>query len=95
MSQEEWKPIWTAPRDGTRIEMRNANSGIEMVCKWDADNEGFMTDDPPGELWPLQFFPTHWRPVQKTQTDKRLNDLVVLFLVTVLLVIGVTACLAD
>lgn len=58
---EDWRPIATAPRDGTRLVVYSASVG-ESVAWWleaaecwaEACGSGYM---PPHQDW------THWRPL--------------------------------
>lgn len=62
-SQESdgWRPIETAPKDGTRI-LLASGSGLVFTGWWDADpddhdNDGWVDD---AEVW---WEPHHWRPL--------------------------------
>lgn len=57
-----WKPIETAPRDGTHVLAYPVLFGVACVVSWHgAGNAGYwrlpMTDQP------TPYLPTHWMPV--------------------------------
>jgi hypothetical protein len=57
MAQHEWKPIETAPKDGTRALLWIEPTEIAMPFAW--DGERWMGDD-----YPLNMaWPTHWMPL--------------------------------
>lgn len=57
---DEWRPIETAPKDGTHILLGRKG---EPVC------EGFYDDWSDGQ-WACDFTPTHWRPMPKAPEAK-------------------------
>lgn len=81
MSEYEWQPIATAPRDGSRIAFRNMENVRTEVGHWDswthktADDRELLPDfakDWDGE-WSTDFGEgdmTHWRPLTPTQESK-------------------------
>ena len=60
---DDWKPIETAPKDGTRIRVKRDD--IEETVEWFASlNDWLVERDPDGvhhEL--LSWQPTHWMPL--------------------------------
>jgi hypothetical protein len=60
---DDWKPIETAPKDGTRIRVKRDD--IEETVEWFAAlNDWLIERDPDGvhhEL--LSWQPTHWMPL--------------------------------
>ena len=60
---DDWKPIETAPKDGTRIRVKRDD--IEETVEWFAPlNDSLVERDPDGvhhEL--LSWQPTHWMPL--------------------------------
>jgi len=57
---DQWRPIETAPKDGTHILLGRKG---EPVC------EGFYDDWSDGQ-WACDFIPTHWRPMPKAPEAK-------------------------
>jgi len=62
-----WHPIETAPRDGTRINLRR---GDEIAC---AAYWGFgCHPEPSGSMgWvlaPIHWEPTHWQPIPRAES---------------------------
>jgi hypothetical protein len=52
----QWHPISTAPRDGTRVILCNARTGVMWVGEWWKS----------GQCWTMPFAsgaPTHWMPL--------------------------------
>lgn len=62
----EWKPIETAPKDGTPIDLFITRRWTDYV--WDAEVEGWTfaqdinNDWQDRRTWPASF-PTHWMPI--------------------------------
>lgn len=62
----EWRPIESAPKDGTRVLgfCRQGNHpGDWAVCRWSVDSEEFIGQDIAG--------PTLWMPLPATPTDTK------------------------
>lgn len=60
MEKTEWRPIETAPRDGTRVLLLHVRVECEvMLGYWDEQNDGWETDS---EWWPDADF-SHWMPL--------------------------------
>lgn len=52
----EWKPIDTAPKDGTEI--IGANNCYVGVFHW--DSQGHIRKGQPRPFWSQWFYPQHW-----------------------------------
>lgn len=59
----DWRPIQTAPRDGTRFRAKCMVGGKELVrtVRFDDPEDRLPIGDVPGEVWPE--LPTHWMPL--------------------------------
>ncbi|WP_436643855.1 hypothetical protein [Microbaculum sp. FT89] len=62
-----WKPIESAPKDGSTIVLlaidEYSGSGTPLLGRWDATAEAFM--QPNGYAFQSDFCPTHWRRLPK------------------------------
>ena len=65
----EWRPIETAPKDGTRIRIRFA-SGNEYEASWRTTYGGeWHVDDFHFLKWADQHLITNWAPLPNNQTE--------------------------
>jgi hypothetical protein len=62
--QPQWRPIETAPKDGTVLLGYDNGFGREIVW-WSVPMNEWYSDGEPLEFWT----PTHWMPLPDAPTD--------------------------
>jgi hypothetical protein len=56
-----WRPISTAPHDGTVIEVRHGPDQTKAFARWAAQNQGWIRSDDPDRKTLHRV--SEWRPV--------------------------------
>lgn len=64
-----WQDLTTAPKDGTRVELMNAENGLKDIGEWcDYTKRGWLGPDGLEGEWNTENGNgdmTHWRPIQR------------------------------
>jgi hypothetical protein len=71
-----WKPIETAPKDGTSIFIIGNDLGLDCLsyCAAFWDNDGAWHNDIDGSVFPEYYEPTHWQPLPEPPTNQTQVD---------------------
>jgi hypothetical protein len=68
-----WRPIETAPKDGTSILIGRAERGV-MFAYWYGPQECFCEHHTDQDIWEEHKQPTHWRPIPAPPSSNPTED---------------------
>ena len=73
LTDSQWQPIETAPRDGTSVLAYQVTDNYQSEMKW-IEGEGYAlwiySDDVLSEIEPNPMQPTHWKPLDKPEGEQ-------------------------